>query len=141
MIGMERFREVNTDYKCASYVIWALAIGVLLFGTVQLASVINSLSQVTVAITAGTLEMDKVAPLLSLLSMKISLAFGSIGSSAILISIAIFFYTRWSSINLQARNEHLVRAAVEVIVQEIRSSRLNSSDSTVEKENLQRKPY
>jgi hypothetical protein len=122
---MEGFREVGTDSKCASYVIWALAIVGFLFGIMQLVSVSNSLSQVTTDITVGRLTMDKVGLLLSMLSMKMSLAFGSIGLSGILIGIATFLYTRWSSVNLQARNEHLVRTATGVIVQEIRSGSSN----------------
>ena len=137
---MESFREVDMSLKWTSYVIWVLAVVALLSGTVWLAETNSSLSQVVPDITAGRITMDKVGLSLSTISMEISLAFGTIGLSGILIGIAAFLYTRWASVNLQARSEHHIRAAVEVIVQEIRSNRLNSSDSTVEKNNPHRKP-
>lgn len=136
MNGTEDFKEVNTSYKYGAYVAWVLAIIVSLWAAVQFSQLNDSLSRVYLDLTAGTLTTDNVSPLLSILSMEQSHAFGAIGMSAIFIALASIMYGTWLNINSKAHGEYLIRRAVEDIKEEIRSNRLNLGSSTTRQDKL-----
>jgi hypothetical protein len=68
--------------------------------------------------------------------MEQSLAFGAIAMSAIFIAIGSFMYGTWLHINSKAYNDYLIRHAIEAIVGEIRSNRLNLGNSANRQDKL-----
>jgi hypothetical protein len=105
------FKTTDNHVLYASYISGILSLIALVFGIIILVQTNQDISTLSDDVVTDNLTADKISAVLSLYSMQLSLAFGSIGISGILSGTTGWLASSWYSgnvtrITLKAQHEY-----------------------------------